>query len=205
MTFESFPVVHLERGAFPEYPTADTEDVLTRLARKYESVVLVDTGGIKYNNADLEFYQKAARKRALWVDAGSRYSTDAMDLFVAGAERVTMRWNTLHAVEELADAAALAQPGGLFLGLEFPRKTFLKNAKDARSAADVVRLADGLGIGVVYITDTDDPFFVRDLPLSQVERYHQGAKPMADLQSWGFAGELVGPVNIEPEGEKRDG
>lgn len=205
MTFESFPVVHLDHSKFPEYPKADPEDVLTRLARKFEHVVIVDAGGIKANLADLEFLQKSARKRAVWVDAGSRYATDAMDLFVAGAERVTMRWNTLRAIEELAEAASLAQPGGLFVGLEFPRREFLKHPKDARSAADVVRLADGLGLGVVYITDATDPYFVRDLPLSQVSRHYQGSKPIAELEAWGFAGQLVGPVDIAAEESKHDG
>lgn len=199
MTFETVPVVHLDRGRFPEYPDADPEAVLTGLARRFERVLVVDAQGIRANDADLEFLQHAARKRAIWADAGSRYATDAMDLFVAGAERVTMRWNTVKGVEELAEAASLAQPGALFLGLEFPRREFLPHPKDKRTALDAARLAEGLGIGLVYIVDRPDPSFVRDLPLAQVARYVQGAGADGQHQAWGYAGSLVGPVDLVEE------
>jgi hypothetical protein len=199
--FETLPVVHLERRRFPEYPDAEPEQALTALARRFERVVLVDVAGVRRNAADLEFLQMSARKRSLWVDAGSRYATDAMDLFVAGAENVTMRWNTLSAPAELEDAASLAQHGALFVGLEFPRGTFLKNPADARGADDVARHAESLGLGVVHIVDSGDAAFARDLPVTRTPRYLQGgSRALAgELQAWGFAGALLSPAELPPE------
>lgn len=201
MTFETLPVVHLERGRFPEYPVAATDLVLTRLARSFGRVVLVDAGGIRANDPDLEFIQEASRKRPLWVDAGSRYSTDAMDLFVAGADAVTMRWNTLHKPSELEEAAAIAQDGALFVGLEFPRGAFLPHAKDARTATQVVQLAQDLGLGMVFFVEKADAEVARQLPTSTTPRWLQGASAQSapDLQAWGYHGAIVGPIDLTTE------
>jgi hypothetical protein len=202
VTFETLPVVHLERRRFPEYPGADTELVLTRLARRFGRVVVVDAGGIRTNNADLEFIQESSRKRLLWMDAGSRYATDAMDLFVAGAETVTLRWNTIHSAAELEEAAGLAQEGSLLVGIEFPRGRFLPHPRDPRPAEAVVELAQRLGVGVVYVADRPDPSFVRALPGASTARWLQGGDGAlaAELQSWGYHGALVGPVTLEGDG-----
>lgn len=200
--FETLPVAHLERGRFPEYPGADPEDVLTRLARRFGRVVLVDAAGVRANDADLEFLAFASRKRALWVDAGSRFATDAMDLFVAGADAVTMRWNTLDRPSELEEAAALAQEGGLFVGLEFPHGRFLPHPKDKRDAAAVVSLAQELGLGVVYQVEKADATLARSLPPASVPKYLQGAASAdaaAELQAQGYRGALVGPLTLEAE------
>jgi hypothetical protein len=201
-TFETLPLVHLERGRFPEYPGPDTEVVLTRLARSFGRVVLVDAAGVRSNDADLEFLQFASRKRAIWADAGSRFATDAMDLFVAGAEAVTMRWNTLDAPAELAEAASLAQEGALFVGLEFPRGAFLKHPRDGRDAAGVLAMAQELGIGAVLQVDRVDLATARALPPASVTKWIQGSATSdaaTELQALGFHGAVVGPVTLEAE------
>lgn len=199
MTFETLPVVHLDRGRFPEYPDADPTTALTELARRFGRVALVDVAGIRKNDPDLEFLQHAARKRAIWMDAGSRYATDAMDLFVAGAESVTLRWNTLHDARELEEAAALAEAGAIFVGLEFPQGGFLRHPTDARGAADVARFAESLGLGVVIITDAIHDDALRALPVTTTARYLQGAPRSADAQRFGFAGALLAPNDIPEE------
>lgn len=201
MTFETLPVVHVERRRLPEYPGADPEQTFTRLARRFGRLALVDVTGVRTNDADLEFLQISARRNAsLWVDAGSRYATDAMDLFVAGAETVTLRWNTLHAEAELREASEMTQPGSLFVGLEYPRGAFLRNARDPRSADDVVKLAESLGAGVLYYVDRSDEGFLRSLPPATL-RYVQGAAPTAAqaLQDMGFGGMLLAPAHLPPE------
>lgn len=201
MTFEALPVVHLERGVFPEYPGADVEAVLTELARRFGRVVVVDADGVRANDADLEAIQAASRRRALWVDAGSRYATDAMDLFVAGAEAVTMRWNTLHAPEELEEAAEMVQPGTLWLGLEFPQGRFLPNTRDKRDAAAVAEWADSIGVGLVLILERPTEATLRALPASRSGRYVQGL-PRALLdsaQSMGFRGAMMTPTELPEE------
>ena len=201
MTFEVLPIVHLDRRRFPEYPDADPDAALTQLARRYERVALADVAGIRANDADLEFLQAAARRRAIWADAGSRYATDAMDLFIAGAETVTMRWNTLHAPKELEEAASLAQPGALLLGLEYPRGGFLRHPKDPRDAADAARLAETLGMGVVHIVHEADAAAVRALPAPTTPRDHQGGTRAraAELQAGGYAGALLPPAELPEE------
>lgn len=199
MTFETLPAVHLERGRFPEYPSADPEGALTELARRFGRVVIVDVEGIRRNDPDVEFLQTATKRRAIWADAGSRFATDAMDLFVAGAETVTIRWNTLDSARELEEAAELAQPGAIFLGLEFPRGAFLQNPRDKRSAAEVAALAESLGLGLVLIVDRADDATIHALPTATTPRYLQGAPLAADAQRFGFAGALLAPTEIPQE------
>lgn len=197
VTFETLPVVHLERGAFPEYPDADPERALTELARRFGRVVLVDAGGVRANDADLEFVQTASRRRAVWVDAGSRFATDAMDLFVAGAETVTMRWNTLDSADELAEAAGLCQPGSLFLALEFPRGQFLRHRADKRDAEEVARFAAEHSVGLVFVLHDADASLLRRLPTSPTPRFAQGPAALAHAaQEAGFAGLLVAPHEL---------
>lgn len=201
MTFETLPVLHVERRGLPEYPGVAPEEAFTRLGRRFGRLVLVDVTGVRTNDADLEFLQAAGRRHAsLWVDAGSRYATDAMDLFVAGAETVTLRWNTLHSADELQEASEMTQAGSLFVGLEYPRGAFLRNPRDPRGPEEVVKLAESVGAGVVYYVDRADESFLRALPPATL-RYAQGAPLSAaqDLQAMGFRGMLLAPSQIPPE------
>lgn len=199
VTFETLPVVHLDVGRFPEYPGQDPERVLTNLARRFGRVVLTDVNGVRRNDADLEFIQHAARKRPIWADAGSRYADDAMDLFIAGAETVTMRWNTLDDPQELVAATEVCQPGTLFLALEYPRGRFLPNTRDTRSADDVARFADELGVGLVLIVDAPDESALRAMPTNRAPRYVQGPVDVATAQAMGFAGAMVSPAALPEE------
>lgn len=199
--FETLPVVHLEAGRFPEYPGVDPERVLTQLARRFGRVALVDVEGIRSNEPQVEFLQAASRRRALWVDAGSRYATDAMDVFVAGADALTMRWNTLRDARELDEAAQLAQPGSLFLALEFPKGHFLPNPRDKRGPEQVVQLAESAGVDVVMIGDALDSSALRGLPPARTHRWVQGLprRLLGDAESMGFAGALLAPSELPPE------
>lgn len=199
MTFETLPVVHLDLGRFPEYPGQDPDHVLTTLARRFGRVVLTDVNGVRRNDADLEFIQLASRKRAIWADAGSRYADDAMDLFVAGAEAVTIRWNTLDDPDELHEAVDVCQPGTLFLALEYPRGRFLPNARDARSAEEVAKLADELGVGLVLIVEEAGEDVLRSLPTNRAPRYVQGPVDVTIAQSMGFAGAMLVPAALPEE------
>lgn len=201
MTFETLPVVHLERRRLPEYPGADPEAAFTQLARRFGRVVLVDVSGVRTNDADLEFLQAAARRRSVWADAGSRFATDAMDLFVAGAEAVTLRWNTLDSRAELEEAASMCQPGSLFLSLEFPRGSFLRHPDDPASAREVAALAQQHGVGLVYVVDRSDEGFLRTLPEATTPRYVQGVPlaASAPLQAMGYQGALLAPTQLPPE------
>ena len=199
--FETLPVVHVERGGvLPEYPRASADAAMGELTRRFQRIVLVDAEGIRANDPSVEFLQLAAKRRSVWVDAGSRFATDAMDLFIAGAELVTMRWNTLDSTDELEEAAEMAQPGSLFVGLEFPRGQFLKNRKDARDAAEVAAYVTEMGLGIVLIAHEPTAASLRALPTTG-ERWLQGAPRalLADAQELGFHGALLSPSEIPPE------
>ena len=200
VAFETVPVVHLDRRRLPEYPGEDPEGILTGLARSFGRVVVVDVQGVRRNEADLEFVQQAGRRRSLWVDAGSRFATDAMDLFVAGAETVTMRWNTLDAPDELREAAEMTQHGSLFLGLEFPRGGFLKHPKDARTAHEAAGFAEGLGVGLVLMVDAGADLHA--LPTTTASRFVQGLPRDRALQAQdlGFQGAFLAASDLPPEG-----
>jgi len=200
VAFETLPVVHVVGGRFPEYEGQDPERALGALAKRFGKLVLVDAEGIQRNEPQVEFLQAAAHRRSVWVDAGSRYADDAMDLFVAGAEAVTMRWNTLHRPDELADAAEIAQPGALFLGLEWPKGQFLRHRHDARSAEDVVSWATAHGVGIVHVLDAPDEHALRALPPGS-GRWAQGLprRLVAAAQEMGFEGAMLPPAEIPPE------
>jgi hypothetical protein len=198
VAFETVPVVHVEAGRFPEYPGVDPERVLTQLARRFGRVALVDVEGVRRNEPQVEFLQAASRRRSLWVDAGSRYATDAMDVFVAGADQVTLRWNTLRDARELDEAAQLAQPGSLFLALEFPKGRFLPNPHDKRGPDAVVALAQAAGVGVVHILDAEPDLHA--LPPGS-DRWAQGIprRLAGQAQEMGFAGALLAPAELPAE------
>lgn len=200
MTFETLPCLHVDDGGFPEYPGDESDRVLTTLTRRFGRVVLVDVAGVRRNDPDIEFLQHASRKRAVWADAGSRYATDAMDLFVAGAEAVTMRWNTLQRVEEMEEAAEVCQPGTLFLGLEFPKGVFLRHPSDKRDVHEVVALAESLSIGIVYMLDgTNEESLARSLPGAATPRYVRSSLAPDVLQTMGYQGALVAPTQLPKE------
>lgn len=201
MSFETVPVVHLVGGAFPEYPDADPERALSTLARRFGRIALVDAEGIRRNEPDVAFIQAHSKRRSLWVDAGPRYAADAMDVLVAGAESATIRWNTVRDAKELEEAALMAQAGSLFLAIEYPHGRFLPHAKDGRGPEELARLAESLGLGLLFILDGGDEATLRALPASTAPRWVQGVprRVVGSLQDMGFAGALLAPSEIPPE------
>lgn len=201
VAFETLPVVHYEDGKLHDAPGESVERTLTQLARRFGRVVVVDVQGVKRNEPDLEALQAASRRRAVWWDAGSRYATDVMDLFVAGAESVTIRWNTIHDPQELQDVGELLAPETVHVALEHPRGTFLRHPRDPRGAADVARFVDSLGLNVVHVVDRADLAFLRTLPLGTKGRRILGpvAGMQAELEEIGFDGAIVPADRLPPE------
>jgi uncharacterized protein related to proFAR isomerase len=97
-------------------PGGDAVPRVRELASK-GPVWVVDLHGLDRNRADLDTLRKLAEKGNVWVDGASRYATDAMDLLVAGAERVVLRWSALASEEELRESVALSD--AIVLALEY--------------------------------------------------------------------------------------
>lgn len=144
------PLVQV-RGGRVQPDRADPHAVLPRLAAAAGEVVLVDLDGLEDNAPDLGLLREVARRSAVWADAGSREAADVADLFVAGAHRVTVRWSTVEDEGALDEMAELAEPGALYLGLEF-RDVLVGNRKAPRlDAPTLLHKARELGLPVVAL------------------------------------------------------
>lgn len=151
--FEVVPTLHIARRRLVR-PDGSVEgrDPVAR-ARELAAkglVCLVDFDGLRRNKADLDTLRRIADRGRVWADAGSRFATDAMDLLVAGAERVTLRWSALAGEAELREAHGLGEPGALLLGLEY-RGGFVPNPALRGDESLALALARELGLGVVVI------------------------------------------------------
>lgn len=217
VAFEVVPLVQSHRRRLVAVPGGDTEParVLTELSRAYGQVALIDQEGVERNTPDLEFIQDNSRHAALWVDGGSRFGTDAMDVLVAGARRVTLRWSLLDSPDELEESADLAEPSSLALALEHRDGAFVRNrrARD-HSAGDALARADGLGVPVIVIDVGGRAFnasLMHALPASATERWWAAVVDaparLAELERAGFTGvlapaaqmpTLVSPKEAEP-------
>lgn len=199
---EVVPVLHVRRGRlvspdgtpYPERPL----DALARISG--EAVYIVDMEGIERNKPDHALLQAVAKRRSVWSDAGPRYATDAADALVAGADRVTVRWNTLASEGELRELVALSDSA--FLGIEF-RRGLVPNRRDpAASLRKLFALATELGIGVVGV-DLDSAGTMRGVnkalaaelqPFPGEKYFAGGVRSLGEAEElglMGFAGALV--------------
>jgi len=210
MSFARLPVVHLEGGALKEFPGEPAPEALARLTKAHKEVYLVDADGLRANKADLDLIRDSSRNASLWVDGGSRYATDVMDLFVAGAERVTARWNTLHSMAELEEAASFSED--LFLGIEF-RHGFIDNKRDPAGTPEALfRRVEELGIGLVVIdllaataTQVDQNLARTGARFRGTKWYaggRGGAYDLESLESLAYSGILL-PASALPGGGSR--
>ncbi len=87
-------------------------EVVKSLGKEYGEVYLVDIDGLEKNKADLNLYGKLSHD-SLWIDAGPRFLGDLVDLFVAGASKVTIRWKMMN-MQTMREARRICE-GKIFL------------------------------------------------------------------------------------------
>ncbi len=196
VTIRVVPAVHADRGVVIDAPQpGPPRAVLTTLAREYGEVYLVDAAGVRRNEPDLEFLQAVTRQLPVWVDAGSRYAADAMDALVAGASRLTLRWNTLRSREELVEVADVADVESFLVAIEFTDKGFMPNPHERTTTAEgVVREVDDLGLGLVVVHRDFDAAVARRFARSDAPRWWYGIVDrdgVAELGRLGYAGAVV--------------
>lgn len=129
---EVVPLLHIKNGqplvgrhgdwrpADPPYPDGGTDlaDLARHLSVRFGSVCLVDLGTGRSDEPHLNLYQKLIKQNVrVWVDAFPETLEDVMDLFVAGADQVTVRLDRFDA-DELDEVLAMAE-GEVWLGLPF--------------------------------------------------------------------------------------
>lgn len=197
MAFPLLPVLHLDRGVVREAPREPAAEFVAAAARKHGEAVLVDARGLAANAPDLETIQRASRNRSLWVDGGSRTVADVSDLFVAGAARVTARWNTLADSGELTEAAEMTE--GLYLGVEVGAG-LVANPRDRLSASKLAEIVARYALPVVVIDlaarggPSPGALALGDEFRGAAERWYlgvAGADAAALLEERGYAGAML--------------
>lgn len=206
MAIPLLPVVHLDQGSLREQPREPAASFLAALARRHAEAVLVDVQGLAANRPDVETLQRAARNRSVWVDAGSRTVADVSDLFVAGASRVTARWNTLTDSAELEEAAEMTE--GLYVGVEVGLD-FVRNPRDRIPVEKLAELVGRFALPVVVIDlapragPSSQALSIGALFASSPERWFMGIASPADaalLEERGYAGAILPHDNIRDLG-----
>lgn len=103
-------------------PYPDGGDDLFGLVRhlhvRFGSVYLVDFGTGRSSEPHLNLYQKLVKQNVrVWVDAFPQTLEDVMDLFISGADRVTVRLDRFDTAD--LDEVLLMADGEVWLGLPF--------------------------------------------------------------------------------------
>lgn len=199
--FPVLPLVQARAGALVgPHGAQSAEAEVRRLARAAGEVVLVDLDGIETNSPDFLLLREAARRDDVWHDGGAREASDVADAFVAGAKRVTVRWSLVDGLEELEEMAELAEPGALYLGLEF-RDVFVANRRErALGVNDVLARVEALGMPVVAF-DLGALGPARNaVAAAKGERWYAAPLPPADFAAFGSEG-WTGGIGL-PEVEK---
>ena len=79
-------------------------DILDQLAPRYPFLYLADLDGLEENDPQVEYIQELSREMPMWVDSGVRRSDQAIDIIVAGAQKVVLSSAYLRSPRELQRA-----------------------------------------------------------------------------------------------------
>ena len=83
-------------------------DVIDGLAAAHSRVYLVDLSALEGRQPELDYIQEISRDVGLWVDAGTRSADHAVDILVAGAQKVVLSSSRFQGPGELAQAWELS-------------------------------------------------------------------------------------------------
>lgn len=150
---EVLPVIHAHKGQLVG-PDAnpleeDLKSVTRRFSREYDAVYLVDLDGIKSNTPKVDLVQQVSHRVHTWADAGSRSAEDVMDLVIAGAEQVTVRYETAGSEDVIRDALRLTE--NVALGIEFQDQELVQNDRWPATPPGLLDLAEDLHLPVVVV------------------------------------------------------
>ncbi len=119
---ETIPAISIYRG-FPVIRKKDTyepikdengenlslDEILKKLSKQHDKVLVTDLNGITRDRPQLDLFKSLSTKMELWVDAGIRYGTGVIDVFVSGADYVVLGTKTLKGLSELEKACELSE------------------------------------------------------------------------------------------------
>lgn len=130
----------------------EIQGLIDKLKEDFERIFILDINGINRDKPQLDLIKTLSSKIELWVDGGSRYSDSAIDILVAGAEKVVLGTKTLRSMEELKKAYELSQ--NIILGIDYddgivsPKKEISE-----MTPLDLVQQVQNLGIEDIIFTD----------------------------------------------------
>ncbi len=119
--FKGIPVIKGTEGYEPledkEGNKMDIHELIEELKERFDRALITDINGINRDKPQLELCRDLSTKMRLWIDAGSRSRDGAIDVLVAGAERVVLGTKTLIDLEELEKALELSE--NVVLGIDY--------------------------------------------------------------------------------------
>ncbi len=137
-------------------------EVVKSLGKEYGEVYLVDIDGLEKNKADLNLYGKLSHD-SLWIDAGPRFLGDLVDLFVAGASKVTIRWKKMD-MQTMREARRICE-GKIFLKGE----NVSTIAKEIGFDGIVVEKENRLrNIGIPIWISRDSPYRLKEMGIEKI-------------------------------------
>ncbi len=150
---EVLPVIHAQRGRLVGPDAQPIQEDLREVARRFsddwEAIYLVDLDGLSRNKAEHALVQELAKSVPVWADAGPRSHKDVMDLLIAGAEQVTIRYETATGPETLEEAVRLSE--NVALGLEFQDQELVQNPGWPSTPPELVSQAERLRVPIVVV------------------------------------------------------
>lgn len=152
-SLEILPVIHALGGelvgADAEPLEEDLKTVARRFSREWDAVYCVDLDGLKRNRPDVSLLQDLSDRVHTWADAGARSPEDTMDLLMAGAEQVTVRYHTADEREVVPETVRLSEQ--VALGMEFRDQDLVQNPAWPATPPELVDLAEELRIPIVVV------------------------------------------------------
>lgn len=152
-SLEILPVIHARNGELvgpdAEPLEEDLRTVARRFSRNWDAVYLVDLDGLTHNRPDVGLVQGISDRVHTWADAGPRSAEDSMDLLMAGAEQVTVRYHTADERDVVRETVRVSEQ--VALGMEFHDQELAQNPAWPATPPELVDLADDLRIPLVVV------------------------------------------------------
>ena len=212
--FKIIPAMHVYRkyAATPNLKRLEKtpEELASLFSQTSALVYLADCCGILKDKPDIDLLKKLARFK-IWVDAGSKSAEDMIDLFVSGAQYVTLRVNKLSSREELQECCKMSGEQ-LYLGLE--KKDGKLTMAFFSGLGDIQDFIERYGLGGLVFIDRDRAGFLSGVDIDAVKKisvlrtsvyYAGGIRTKRDiefLKENGAAGAIIGTAHYNELAKK---
>lgn len=152
-SLEILPVLHAHGGNLvgPDAEPLEEElkTVARRFSRDWDAIYLVDLDGLRSNRPQVGLVQEISERVHTWADGGARTPEDSMDLLMAGAQQVTVRYHTADEREIVRETVRLSEQ--VALGMEFRDQELVQNPAWPAQPPELVGLAEDLKIPLVVV------------------------------------------------------